>query len=403
MSILKKFLVIFCITTMLIFCGCGSDKSNKKESEPLPPKQETSQRVENPSSIPRSDVNLYSNNLGMTQENFISSYNLALSHLENQSGSNYDNLKITSATRINEVKTKSMYSVEIRRNWDGTITLYRGLSSNYIFAVKITSSGSTNLTEILPDVIASLFAVANDKGDYSDIVTVVDNLIKLIEKDLHAGKAYPSFSVVIDGLGIYCSRDTLLLISEDNSLVDTVIRRDMFTRLDSRKFRPNISPSLTGKDTMPTTKTTTLTPSNLSVGGINTGASVNQMHKVLGKEKEIRKSQNTPGNSYYEYNDVVVCVNRDKVISVATYTNVPQTEKGIRQGDSLKKVLSTYGRVCSVEHFDDLTLYEYPFELERGNYSIMRFAIKNDTVEYVSLRIVDSNEFNKISSAKQTL
>ncbi len=165
----------------------------------------------------------------------------------------------------------------------------------------------------------------------------------------------------------------------------------------------SISPSSTGTDTIPTTQTTTLTSSNLSVGGINTGASVNQMHKVLGKEKEIRKSQNTPGNSYYEYNDVVVCVNGDKVISVATYTNIPQTEKGIRQGDSLNKVFSTYGRVCSVEHFDDLTLYEYPFELERGNYSIMRFAIKNDTIEYVSLRIVDSNEFNKISSAKRTL
>ena len=140
-----------------------------------------------------------------------------------------------------------------------------------------------------------------------------------------------------------------------------------------------------------------------SLGGVNLRMHVDEMRQVIGNEKEIRDSQTTPGNSYYEYNDAVVCMNGGEVISVATYTNAPQTEKGLRQGDPLSKVLSTYGRVCCVTDFEDLTLYEYPFELNGGKFAVMRFAVKNDSVEYISLQLVSNEDFQDISSRRRSI
>lgn len=45
-----------------------------------------------------------------------------------------------------------------------------------------------------------------------------------------------------------------------------------------------------------------------SLGGLNLGGNVNDIHNVFGGEKEIRPSQTTKGSSFYEYNDVVVTV-----------------------------------------------------------------------------------------------
>lgn len=143
--------------------------------------------------------------------------------------------------------------------------------------------------------------------------------------------------------------------------------------------------------------------SSYAVGGINLRMHVDEIRQVLGNEKEIRESQNTPGNSYYEYDDVVICMNNGEVISVATYTNAPQTEKGLRQGDSLSRVLSTYGRVCSTTDFEDTILYEYPFEFKQGKFAIMRFAVKNNAVEYISLRQVSGEEFQEISSRQHSI
>ena len=140
-----------------------------------------------------------------------------------------------------------------------------------------------------------------------------------------------------------------------------------------------------------------------SLGGLNLGGNVNDIHNVFGGEKEIRPSQTTKGSSFYEYNDVVVTVSGGTVTGIASYTNAVQTEKGIRQGDPLSKVFSAYGNVCTLTDYDDQTLYEYPFELGGGKFVVMRFAVKNDAVDYISLRTVERNEFKKIYSARRTV
>ena len=142
---------------------------------------------------------------------------------------------------------------------------------------------------------------------------------------------------------------------------------------------------------------------SLSLGGLGLGGNVNDIHNVFGGEKEIRPSQTMPGSSFYEYNDVVITVNGGTVTGIASYTNAVQTEKGIRQGDPLSKVFSAYGNVCALTDYEDEMLYEYPFELGGGKFVIMRFAVKNNAVDYISLRTVDSNEFKKLYSARRSL
>lgn len=126
---------------------------------------------------------------------------------------------------------------------------------------------------------------------------------------------------------------------------------------------------------------------NISIGGLKFGDSIDTMRKIFGMSNEIRVSEDLPDTFYYEYKDVVVTVKNNFVIGIATYTDVFADSKGIRQGDSLDKVIAAYGAdVWKVESEDGEVFYEYPFESERGLF-VMRFAIKDNVVEYISLRL----------------
>ncbi len=124
-----------------------------------------------------------------------------------------------------------------------------------------------------------------------------------------------------------------------------------------------------------------------SIGGLRFGDSIETMQKIFGTAKEIRVAKDLPDTFYYEYDDVVVTVKNNFVTGIATYTAAVADDKGIRQGDSLDKVLATYGAGgWEVDGDDGTTFYEYPFESERGTF-VMRFAVKNNAVEYISLRL----------------
>lgn len=125
----------------------------------------------------------------------------------------------------------------------------------------------------------------------------------------------------------------------------------------------------------------------MSLGGLKFGDSIETMQKIFGTAKEIRVAKDLPDTFYYEYTDVVVTVKDNFVTGIATYTAAVADDKGIRQGDSLDKVLAAHGTEgWQVEGDDGTTFYEYPFESERGTF-VMRFAIKNNVVEYISLRL----------------
>ena len=142
---------------------------------------------------------------------------------------------------------------------------------------------------------------------------------------------------------------------------------------------------------------------NLSLGNLKLGDSIDQMHKILGAENKISDSQ-TAGHKHYEYKDVVVTIKDDSFIEgLVTYTDEVKTEKGLKQGSSLKEVLSSYGRECVLSEYDGTKLYEYPFESAKGNCAVLRFAIKNNIVDYISLRLVDNAEKNKLLSNVKTV
>ena len=148
---------------------------------------------------------------------------------------------------------------------------------------------------------------------------------------------------------------------------------------------------------------TSTNKSNLSLGGLKLGDSVEQMHKVLGVENRTSSSK-TPGHKHYEYKDIVVTIKDDTFIDgLVSYTDKVQTEKEIRQGSTLEEVLSNYGRKCVLSEHDGATLYEYISETNNGKGTVLRFAIKNNIVDYISLRFVDSEEKSRLMSRIKSL
>ena len=131
----------------------------------------------------------------------------------------------------------------------------------------------------------------------------------------------------------------------------------------------------------------------LSLGSLKLGDSVETMRKIFGREDRITPSD-TPGHRHYEYKNIVVTVKENFIDALVSYSDEIKTECGIHQDSTLAEVIDAYGQRAAIYEDDGLTLYEYPYESAEGNLAIMRFAVKNNRVEYISLRL--DNEDRKI-------
>ena len=83
----------------------------------------------------------------------------------------------------------------------------------------------------------------------------------------------------------------------------------------------------------------------------------------------------------------------DSIIGLVSYSPEIKTERGIHEGSMLDEVISAYGRRVAVYKDNEVTLYEYPYESAQGNLAVMRFAVKNNVVEYFSLRLANDERF----------
>lgn len=111
-----------------------------------------------------------------------------------------------------------------------------------------------------------------------------------------------------------------------------------------------------------------------------------------------------PNINRYEYKSVVVTCDENKICGLVSYTDEIATESGVRQGDTLEKVIEIYGRRCSVIKNGENIFYEYPYEIDDKTFEVIRFAIKGGVVEYISLRTVeDINEKNWILANVRTI
>lgn len=118
-----------------------------------------------------------------------------------------------------------------------------------------------------------------------------------------------------------------------------------------------------------------------NLGGVQLDDSLETVKEILGNAEEI-KSYNGLNFVNYFYKNLIV-----------TIENNVATLKGIRQGDSLKKVLATYGSHYQTRTFDNMEVYIYLYDLTSGiNDSFLaklRFAVENNFVKAITLMTVE--------------
>ncbi len=130
------------------------------------------------------------------------------------------------------------------------------------------------------------------------------------------------------------------------------------------------------------------TLNDVSLGNISIGFSVEAMYKNMGKERTMTHDNDSP-RTHYKYDDLDVVVINGKVIGFVSNTGKPATPRGIKQGDSVQSVLRAYGDPYAKSDYEGTTLYEYKFTSLDNRTCLMRFAIKNSTVDYISGRVMD--------------
>lgn len=159
----------------------------------------------------------------------------------------------------------------------------------------------------------------------------------------------------------------------------------------SNNVSSNISDSLnTSKDK----KEVPSVDSDLSLGGLELGYSIDQMHEILGKETSIDEKGIY---KFYNYSDIQVGVKDGKVDALVSNSSAVATKRGIHQSSSLKDVFDKYGDNYNKMDYDDLVLYEYTFVANNGKNGILRFAISksNNQVSYISVRIPEEENTDK--------
>ena len=124
---------------------------------------------------------------------------------------------------------------------------------------------------------------------------------------------------------------------------------------------------------------------DLSLGGMDLGLTVAQMHETLGQEISTKQKD---GMVFYQYPTVEVGTRGDMVTSLVSETDSAVTKRGLHQGSSLSEVKNTYGTDYMKSEYGGKDLYEYRYTDLQGQTGILRFAVVQgtDTVNYISIR-----------------
>ena len=124
---------------------------------------------------------------------------------------------------------------------------------------------------------------------------------------------------------------------------------------------------------------------DLSLGGMDLGMTVAQMHETLGQEISTKQKD---GMVFYQYPTVEVGTRGDIVTSLVSETDSAVTKRGLHQGSSLSEVKNTYGTDYMKSEYGGKDLYEYRYTDLQGQTGILRFAVVQgtDTVNYISIR-----------------
>lgn len=126
--------------------------------------------------------------------------------------------------------------------------------------------------------------------------------------------------------------------------------------------------------------------SEIALGKIPIGLPKEEVYRRIGREREITDPNK---NHYYryQYKDMEVVITNGVVTGFVSKTPEVSTTRGIHQGSSLQDVLNAYGDSSLKFSHEDMMLYEYRFSSIDHRNCLLRFAIKNDQVDYISGRI----------------
>ena len=133
-------------------------------------------------------------------------------------------------------------------------------------------------------------------------------------------------------------------------------------------------------------------PSELAFGEIFIGQSENEVRRILGSPNSIT-TPNSQEHRHFEYNDMTVVVTHGKVTGFISDSNRYASKRGVYPGLPQADVINKYGKsehAFKTDGYD--IIMEYPFNSEDNRPCLLRFAIKNGVVNYVSARIWSEEE-----------
>ena len=137
----------------------------------------------------------------------------------------------------------------------------------------------------------------------------------------------------------------------------------------------------------PSTNSVVSSNTELILGKIYIGQSKADALQIMGAPIKVSDPNNN-GHKRYKYSDMEVVITGDVVTGFVSDTAAVSTKRGVKQGDALDKVMKEYGKPYSKSDYDGTTLYEYKFTSDLGQDCLLRFAMKNGVVDYISGRIL---------------
>lgn len=212
---LKKFCSGLLIVSVVgLFSGCSDDSNKPQVNKPIV--------IEDTKTAAGTHAKLYSDDLKITQDEFIAVYNDVLKNLSRTEGQNYDNLNITLDEPKSVEQTQNgathFYSGE-----RGIISIFRNDNdADKICAAMLTAKTNYNLPDLVEEITALTQAATQKERNFQNVMNFLQDSLK----------SKTSAATNIDGLVVsYNSTGNFLtIISEDakagngfERIVDNVI------------------------------------------------------------------------------------------------------------------------------------------------------------------------------------
>ncbi|MBR3622367.1 MAG: hypothetical protein IKN43_03335 [Selenomonadaceae bacterium] len=136
-------------------------------------------------------------------------------------------------------------------------------------------------------------------------------------------------------------------------------------------------------------------PGELAFGEIYIGQSEGDVKRILGSANSVT-TPNDPEHIHHKYDDLTVVITRGVVTGFISGSKKYATKRGIYEGVTQAEVINKYGKsdhAFNASGYD--IIMEYPFTSESNRPCLLRFAIKNGVVDYISSRIWTEEENRK--------